>query len=137
MNYDTLLPPRIRGELLHTLKPKRFKLWHKIVLCLVLLVGLRHLNTVPHREWSVTDWKYADGPGLEMGWYEENGKTVAHHKVYYTTKVYTAEGLSGSSYRTKRDDEDLGISSKKFGDVFLRTFGANEYNFRILRAIDP
>jgi hypothetical protein len=107
-------------------------------LALLVFAGLRHLNTVPHREFGEGNWKYADGPGPESGWYiDENGKTALHHREYYGTKVYTAESLFGSSYRAKRGDTDLGISSKNFGDVFLQTFGSSLGRIQQLRAIDP
>jgi len=147
VNYDTILPPRIRTELLN--KPKRFKLWHKIAIGLVLLIGLRHLNTLPHREW-VNTWhtggqmedqivsnRQAYDPNLAR-WVDASiHKQVQVPLSNHSKRVYTAEGLFGSSYQAEEDGNDLGFSSKRLGDVFLKTFGPTDQNLKILRAIDP
>jgi hypothetical protein len=137
MNYDTVLPPRIRTELLN--KPKRLKLWHKIAIGLVLLIGLRHLNTVPHREWESAVVTYELNDPTQPEVINTNGGPDfrPRHAVSHGKKVYTAEGIFGSSYRASYDGDDLGYSSKKFGDVFLKTFGPTDQNLKILRAIDP
>jgi len=90
MNYDTVLPPRVRAELFNRPR-RRMKLWHKILIGLVLLVGLRHLNTVPHRTASV---------GM----------------VY----VYTEETLFGSTY-VRKTNGVVGMSSKVFEDLLPST----------------
>jgi hypothetical protein len=87
---------------------KRHRPWHNIVIGLIIFLYLRHMNTVDHREW--TEGSYS---------------------------IYTAEGLFGSSYRAKKDGVDLGYSSKRFGEVFLRALGTTPKNLEIIRAIDP
>jgi len=102
MNYDTVLPPRIRATLLH--KPRRLKLWHKIAIGLVLLLGLRHLNTVPQRE-LYSEW-------TDNGTYLYPKNPPEHH----SHRVYTAETLFGSSYRVQNDGIDTRSQSKIWED---------------------
>jgi hypothetical protein len=47
MNYDTVLPDRLRAHIERKANRKPLKLVYKIGIALLLLAGLRHLNTVP------------------------------------------------------------------------------------------
>jgi hypothetical protein len=140
MNYDTVLPNRLRVELQKRPKPKKLKVLWKIAIAVVLLIGLRHLNTAPQRQWEKA-WRN------EAHWedhYEyQNGypvvvpeKAVYHQQVDHKWRVYTAEDLFGSSYRGERDGQDIGLSSKNFGDIFLQTFGVTDGTRATLRAIE-
>jgi hypothetical protein len=120
MNYDTILPEKIRTRLERKSAKKPLKLVYKIAIALLLLAGLRHFNTVPHREWSKKNY---------------TGTFVPNDG--HETLVYTAEELFGSSYRVKKDGQDIGITSRNFGDVFLQAFGSNSETRLTLRAIDP
>jgi hypothetical protein len=142
---DTVLPPRIRTELLN--KPRHVKLWQKIAIALVLLIGLRHLNTVPQREWSQG---YITGGYWEGGERKQNYDSVRQifygpvittqgtwvPKTNHIKSLYTAEGLFGSCYRIKTDGKDWGVSSKRFNEIFIHAFGATDDNLKILRAIN-
>jgi hypothetical protein len=102
MNYDTILPEKIRTRLERQSSKKPLKLFYKITIALLLLAGLRHFNTVPHREWT------------------------GHTRENSAARIYTAEEIFGSSYRgqirSKSDLwEDIGINSKRFEDIFVVT----------------
>jgi hypothetical protein len=92
MNYDTVLPDRLRAKIKRQANRKPLKLVYKIGIVLLLLVGLRHLNTVPHREW-----------------YKMAGSKC---------EIHTVEELFGSSYRGAIDGKDLNVSSKDFSDIW-------------------
>jgi hypothetical protein len=88
MNYDTVLPHRLRAYIERKASRKPIRLICKFAIVLVLLAGLRHLNTVPHREYQ-----------------EPYGS------------IYTVEDLFGSSYQGTRNGKNLGFSSKNFDDL--------------------
>jgi hypothetical protein len=121
MNYDTVLPERIRARLERKSSKKPLKLVYKIAIALLLLAGLRHFNTVPHREWKTT-WTTAEywelKPGMnEKDRYSTPNSTIYHSAVSYEDSVYTSEELFGSSYRGSIAGKDIGISSKEFNDL--------------------
>jgi hypothetical protein len=108
MNYDTVLPDRIRTRLERKSSKKPLKLFYKITIALLLLAGLRHFNTVPHREWKTTYYK-------DNGFYDAQRNWISGDKLQ--DMVYTAEELFGSSYRGAINGIDIGISSKEFDDL--------------------
>ena len=119
MNYDTTLPPEIRARFKTGLgKPKRLKLWHKVALCIVLLAGLRHLNTVPQRE-RVSEFVTIDLDHPEIP-YDQNGGIDfrPRHRATHVRRVYTAEDIFGSIYREQMDGKDTGNQSKIWEDFF-------------------
>jgi hypothetical protein len=92
---DTKLASSLNGN---GIKHQRIKLWHKIAIGLVLLIGLRHLNTVPHRERSL--------------YIAYNGKGQA-----FSYNIVTEETLLGSTYRLMAGNEPTRLSSKHFEDL--------------------
>jgi hypothetical protein len=121
MNYDTVLPPRVRAELSRPRKPKRpkrLKLWHKIAIGLILLIGLRHLNTVPQRErvatWYTEELVNPADPPPPGAYIDLRPK----HQVKHSNRVYTSEELFGSIYRQQIDGIDTGSKSKLWNDFY-------------------
>jgi hypothetical protein len=112
MNYDTVLPDRLRAQLGRKANRRPLKLIYKIAIVLLLLVGLRHLNTVPHREWQQHRGAY--------NYLTKEGSTL-------TDIAYTSEDLFGSSYRGKIDGKDIGISSKNFDDILRLIPGSGKH----------
>src|SRR5437867_7999916 len=105
MTHDTVLPHRLRDQLEQKANRKPLQLIYKIGIDLLLLEELRHLNTVPQREWKI---RYSTG-GNMMG----TAEVIRHEN-----SVYTAEEFFGSSYRGKIDGKDMGVSSKNFDDIW-------------------
>ena len=80
----------------------------------ILLFGLRHLNTVPHREWSFTN-------------------------VYKRGEIWTLEGLLGSWYRISDSSKNIPTSDhkyKSFAVAYLTLWGSNDWSRATLRLID-
>ena len=95
---------------------KTFKTASLVLLC---AFGLRHLNSVPARNWEEHYGTFNSATG---GWDK------------HTRKLYTAEGLFGSYYVGKDDWTIIG-KSKHFEGLFLQTFGNTEGMRTTLRAI--
>jgi hypothetical protein len=123
---DTVLPPKIRRELSNQSGSKIKRIIGSTVLVVILLAGLRHLNTVPQREWTEKWTINGRWEEASFEWSKKPGADGRYTRIDIPSKwvdgsdhnkrVYTIEGLFGSYTALKKMDTALG--NPKISGVF-------------------